>query len=378
MAWHLFDEVFGSSDEVLGKLNDGKDIENEIVKIYLSCRTDKEINQAFDDLQEKYKEDIESTLEMTKTELFEHFDEDVQRLFDDVLNSALENLSKIEQVFWRLTKCVLDGRAIFDDEKMIFEYGQPSRTYCLLTRNDDESGLIDYGLQTNLGLSVIDQAEKAQAEYGDVIFDFSNYKYNISKIESHLGKSGVITVNKLVISSFEEEEHLFINGIWQDGTRIEEDVLEKLLRLDMQEKYSDNVLALEITKLIQSDVEVHIQKILNESQEKNNVLLQDEIRRINAWADDKIQSTQLSVENMREQRKMLQKNSDQATNMAEKEEIEREIQKITRKIKQSWVMLADAEEEVEEERSRLIANIRKENMKEWKNEHLFTIHFEIR
>jgi len=376
--FHLFEEVFGSSDEVLGKLNDGKDIEDEIVNIYLSCRTDSEINDAFDALQEKYKDDIESTIEHTKNELLEHFDEDVQRLFDDVLSSAMESLSKIEQIFWRLTKCILDGVATFNDELMSFEYGTPSRTYCMLSRNEEQSGLIDYGLQTNLGLSVLSQAEKADAEYGSITFDFTNYKYNISKIEKHVGKKGVLTINKLVISSFEDEEHLFINGIWEDGTRIEEDVLEKLLRLDMIETYNSELEDSEQIDNLKQDVSVHTEQILKDSQEKNNSLLQDEISRINAWADDRIQSTQLSVEAMREQRKILQKASDQATNMAEKEQIENEIQKLTKKIKQSWVLLAEAEEEVEEERQKLISSIRKENMKEWRVEHIFTVNFDIR
>lgn len=375
--FHLFEEIFGSSDEVLGKLNDGKDIENEIVNIYLACRTDQEINDAFDQLQEKYKDDIESTLMQAKSELLEHFDEDVQRLFDNVMTSAMENLSRFEQLFWRLTKCILEGQASFDDDKMTFEYGFPPRTYCLLSRNENEDDQIDYGLKTNLGLSVISQAEKANAEYGSVIFDFSNYKYNLSKIENHKGKRGILTVNKLLISSFEEEENIFINGIWEDGTRIEDDVLEKLLRIDMKEQYVERLSDSPLIGALMQDVKVHTEQLLKSSQEANNALLQDEIKRINAWADDKIQSTQLSVENMREQRKMLQKESDQATNMAEKEEIENQIQKLTRKIKQSWMMLADAEEEVEEERKKLIDNIRKENMKEWRNEHIFTVTFEI-
>lgn len=376
--FHLFEEVFGSSDEILGSLNDGKDIENEIINIYLSCRTDDEINRAFDDLQEKYKDDIEETLENTKTELLEHFDEDVQRLFDDVMTSALESLSRTELLLWRLTKSVLAGKADFDDETMCFEYGNPKRKYCLLTRNDNASGLIDYGLQTNLGLSVISEAEKSDVEYGQIIFDLSAYKYNISKLENLKTQKGYLTISKLKISSFEDEEHLVINGIWDDGTRIDEDVLEKLLRLNTEETYEALPSENDLLTSLESDVSVHVENILKESQVKNNAWLQDEIARINTWADDKIQATELSVENLREQRKLLQKNSDQATNMAEKAEIEQEIQNITKKIKQSWVMLADAEEEVEEERKKLIENIRRENMKEWKREHIFTVRFEVR
>lgn len=376
--FHLFEEVFGSSDEILGKLNDGKDIEDEIVNIYLSCRTDEEINRAFDDLQEKYKEDIESTLESTKNELLEHFDEDVQKLFENVLNSAIENMSKIEQLFWRLTKAVLDGKASFNEEKMTFKYGFPEREYCMLSRNEEESSYIDYGLNTNLGLNVIAEAKKSNAEFGHIVFDLENYKYNLSKIEQHKGHKGILSINKLIIKSFEEEEHIFLNGIWEDGTRIEQDVLEKLLRLDMHEEYYDGTESISLYDDIREDVKIHSNQIVQESQEKNNAYLNEEVSRINAWADDKIQSTQLSVENLREQRKALQKESDQATNMADKQALEEEIQRITKKIKRSWVLLADAEEEVEDERKRLIESIRKENMKEWSVEHIFTVNFEIK
>lgn len=376
--FHLFEEVFGSSDEILGKLNDGKDIEDEIVNIYLSCRTDEEINRAFDDLQEKYKDDIESTLESTKNELLEHFDEDVQKLFENVLNSAIENMSKIEQLFWRLTKAVLDGKASFDEEKMTFKYGFPEREYCMLSRNEEDSSYIDYGLNTNLGLNVIAEAKKSNAEFGHIVFDLENYKYNLSKIEQHKGHKGILSINKLIIKSFEEEEHIFLNGIWEDGTRIEQDVLEKLLRLDMLEEYYDGTGSISLYDDIREDVKIHSNQIVQESQEKNNAYLNEEVSRINAWADDKIQSTQLSVENLREQRKALQKESDQATNMADKQALEEEIQRITKKIKRSWVLLAEAEEEVEDERKRLIDSIRKENMKEWSVEHIFTVNFEIK
>ena len=287
-------------------------------------------------------------------------------------------MSKIEQLFWRLTKAVLDGKASFDEEKMTFKYGFPEREYCMLSRNEEESSYIDYGLNTNLGLNVIAEAKKSNAEFGHIVFDLENYKYNLSKIEQHKGHKGILSINKLIIKSFEEEEHIFLNGIWEDGTRIEQDVLEKLLRLDMHEEYYDGTESISLYDDIREDVKIHSNQIVQESQEKNNAYLNEEVSRINAWADDKIQSTQLSVENLREQRKALQKESDQATNMADKQALEEEIQRITKKIKRSWVLLADAEEEVEDERKRLIESIRKENMKEWSVEHIFTVNFEIK
>lgn len=53
---------------------------------------------------------------------------------------------------------------------------------------------------------------------------------------------------------------------------------------------------------------------------------------------------------MRTQRKELQRQSDSAVNMIEKERIESEIMAISKKIRMIWMKLADDEEEIEDMR----------------------------
>ena len=48
--FNLFDDIFGASDEILGKA-DAIDFETRIWEIYQQCRTEEEINAAFDSLQ---------------------------------------------------------------------------------------------------------------------------------------------------------------------------------------------------------------------------------------------------------------------------------------------------------------------------------------
>lgn len=68
---------------------------------------------------------------------------------------------------------------------------------------------------------------------------------------------------------------------------------------------------------VQDDQRINIQTVINHSQERNNELISEKINQINAWADDKIEATQLKVEEMRTQRKELQRQSDSAVNMIE-------------------------------------------------------------
>ena len=62
----LFDGVFGASDEVLGALESGVDIERRIAEVYQTCRTSDEIMAAFDVLQAELDAKIQARLAATR------------------------------------------------------------------------------------------------------------------------------------------------------------------------------------------------------------------------------------------------------------------------------------------------------------------------
>ena len=66
---------------------------------------------------------------------------------------------------------------------------------------------------------------------------------------------------------------------------------------------------------------------------------------------------------MRNERKNLQKQSDIAASNIEKEQIEEEIIRLSRKIKSSWLELADSEDEIELQRKNMIAKLRNQMSK---------------
>ena len=157
---------------------------------------------------------------------------------------------------------------------------------------------------------------------------------------------------------------------------VDEDVCKKLFRLTAEESYTDDLDA-SLLEEVQNDQTINVQTVINRSQERNNELISEKINQINAWADDKIEATQLKVEEMRAQRKELQRQSDSAVNMIEKERIESEIMAISKKIRLSWMKLAD-EEEIEDMRRKMISDIRKEALKATKVIPIFAISFEVK
>lgn len=367
----VFNEILGSSDSILGTLEDGMDLQKAIVEIYTKCRTVEEINNAFDSIQEEYKEVIDESMKKTRQDLLDNFDEDLQAYFADVLDNTKASINKIEQLFWELTRIILFNDARFDDDSRTFIYN--GDTYALAC---PEGPYIDFNMVSNLGKYVMQSASAIGQSEGHIIFDITNYPYQITNIEEMKGKKGYISFNRITIDSFEREEFVFFTGFLEDGTQLDEDTLSKMFRLSTVEhqiKAIDN----QVKERLNADATQYGRKIIIESEERNNQLFNDEINRINKWAEDKIESVQLRVESMRNERKNLQKQSDIAESVNEKRQLEEEISKLSKKIKMAWLELADAEDDIEDQRKKMIKKLRDQMMKSNNISNVFIASFEV-
>ena len=373
----LFDEVFGASDEVLGKINNVENLEYAIANIYQNCRTTEEIDDAFDKIQEQFGDEIKSSLDKTKKDIIDNFEEDIQKYFEDTIQTAEVKINYLESIFWNLTKIILKEYAEFNDQEYIIKINNLDNyngIYKLSSRNEDNK-YIDYNFNTKLGNFVLNTARNILEENGKIVFNVSDYKYNLREVENLKNKSGLIKFCSYNIKSFDDENYLFFSGRLDDGTYLSDDIIQKMFRVNTKEQYIN--INNKLSSQVEEDIKTYSNKIFNESSKKNNEYLNNEIIKINNWAEDKIQAIELEVEQMREQRKELRKQSDLLVNSTDKLRIEKEISNLTERISKKWLELSENEEAVEEKRNKMVESIKKENMKTSELKVIFTVEFEV-
>ena len=105
--FNLFNGVFGASDDVLGSIESGVDIEKRILSIYQECRTPAEIDMAFKTLQAEMDERIQARMTDTRKLLLENFDEEVHERLRIQLSDAKAQLDRFSKRFWSLTHFML-------------------------------------------------------------------------------------------------------------------------------------------------------------------------------------------------------------------------------------------------------------------------------
>lgn len=114
--FQLFEGVFGSSDEILGTIGSGFDIERRIADIYRHCRQPEEIQSAFDALQQELREQIDKTIAETRGQILENFDESVQERLKIRADDSAKTRSRYEQLLLKLTQAELGTHAEFDEK----------------------------------------------------------------------------------------------------------------------------------------------------------------------------------------------------------------------------------------------------------------------
>jgi adenine-specific DNA-methyltransferase len=119
--FNLFKGVFGASDEVLGEVESGVDLEIRIASIYQNCRTQEQIKDAFDALQLEFDDRIKAGLDTARRAFLENFDAEVHdrlRVHKDQAKAALDQR---QRTLLDLAKFGLGERATFDDSEPRFQ-----------------------------------------------------------------------------------------------------------------------------------------------------------------------------------------------------------------------------------------------------------------
>src|SRR5690606_32600344 len=119
--FRLFEGVFGSSDEVLGAIESGVDIERRILDIVQTCRSNDEINEAFDRLQEEFSVEIDAAKTEARNKLLAEMDDKVISRLIDRKGEVAASLDEFRRALLNLARAELPEARFHDDHVERFD-----------------------------------------------------------------------------------------------------------------------------------------------------------------------------------------------------------------------------------------------------------------
>jgi len=359
--FHLFEGVFGASDDILGRIENGVDIERRIADIYDTCRTSAEIDAAFAALRGELEGQIQARMRETEEALLATFDAGVIERLRLHRDQAVAQLDRISRLFWRLTRHVLAESATFDEQRLCFDIASPpgqvseAGRYYLIRKGHPahEDGHV-YRLGHPLGEFVLDTGRRYDSPPAEIVFDLSSAPQRLLVLDQLPSKSGWLELNLLELESFQLEEHLVFSGQADDGAWLDADACQRMLELAgrMSRPLAD-------TEVLPVNFEVNVRRqidaALAKALEENNTYFQAERERLDQWAEDQLLSAEQALQDIKARLKDGKRRARAATTVEDQAAVQDEIKLLESQQRRQRREIFDVEDEIEAKRDGLIA-----------------------
>ncbi len=289
----LFSGVFGASDSVLGVIESGIDFERKVVEAVQRGRTDAEVEQEFEKIEEQLSEKIAADMQDARRKLFDAMDRDVVarlRGRGDEINHILDAFTTR---LITLARAELPTARFHDATGPRFDW--QGQTYTTEWPYADEQGWQFFRLADGtLARELVDAAKARPASITALRFDYAAWRATgrpkLSNVERLIGRSGWLRVSLLCMTPADpqigQRQRLLISGLSDDGlesVHFDGDTADDLFLVpatveqQLPPEPTDPLAALDADGL---------QARLKEIEAENHIWLDQETSKLDDYADD--------------------------------------------------------------------------------------------
>jgi adenine-specific DNA-methyltransferase len=386
--FQLFEGVFGASDEVLGAIESGVDFEKRINDIYQRCRKHEEIKVAFDKLQLELNLEINQAMTQTRRKLLENFDDEVREKLKVSDKTSKDFLNRYERLLMELTRHELDGHAEFRDDSSFLLRAVPEslRSFAVSAVDQIPLGLYElprlsgeahlYRLAHPLAEAVVAQAKSRELAPAELRFSYEEHEGIISALEDWREHSGWLTVSHFSVESLDQrEDYLFLAATTDTGAVLDEETATRMLSLP------GKVIGPIEGKAPHDQLNVLVEKRRAETQrtisERNARFFEAETDKLENWADDLKLGLEREIRELDRQIKEARRAATLALTLEEKLAGQKQIKALEAQRNQGRRSLFDAQDQVDQQREDLIANIEGKLIQKSGLQQLFTIRWRL-
>ncbi len=280
--FELFQGVFGASDEVLGAIESGVDIERRIADIYRSARTVDEINGQFEQLQLDFAETIDEQMQQTRTKLIEHFDAQVHDRLKVKLEESRVAVSRHQERILDLLEFAY-GKADAGPNDEIMLAGVPSDLGGPTLRYDSTG---ERGRKLRLGDPAVEHAlqlaNKPVSAGLEIVFEYTDWPVKAVEIEPLVAVSGELRAVRLSLESREVEEYLIVAAVTDGGRVLSDEQVARLMKVPATQRDGEGA----VLGAAADAIARHTAEKIEAFRERSAEWMDFEYDKLDKWAND--------------------------------------------------------------------------------------------
>lgn len=380
--FNLFKDTFGASNDVLGAIENGIDFERTISDILNTCRTDEEISQRFEQLQEQFKDEITTEQHAARARVFNGLDPHVQDRFQRYSEKAQDAFNSFERMFMGLTRYELRNNAEFEDEHVFTLGTAPTRgveTGIYFYKTVRVPHARQYKYAGELAEYVRDQAKNADTPPAHLEFSLATSERVSSDVKKLVDQSGTMLVQQVTFpmkagTTDMSESYIIAAGETVSGNKIDTETCRNILELTVSSVSEKPV---ELTKSLQSYLKQQIDERHSEVKARNTETYLDKKDLLERQYKDKIVEYEMKADKLESKVRDLQKQERQANHASDRLRIASEVQVLRKKVRALNREKYNIEDSMDDEITEKITLAQQAAEGDQTTAELFTISFKI-
>jgi hypothetical protein len=225
--------------------------------------------------------------------------------------------------------------------------------------------------------ALLDRFKAQMLKSTKLVFDYDAYGLQVSSLKPFIGDSGVLIAELLEVSSLGRlEQHLVLSAMTSSGVLLTDDDPEKVLKLPM--KSQAEISHIVLPDKIRLEQENRKNRILEEVNVRNLGFFDQEIIKLDGWADDLKNGLEVEIKEIDKAIKEARKSATIAASLQDKlnwQKTQRELESKRTKLRRE---LFDRQDEIDMQRNELIGQLEEQLEQKIAIKKLFMIEWQLR
>ncbi|MFT6778374.1 MAG: superfamily II DNA or RNA helicase [Paraglaciecola sp.] len=351
----LFEGVFGASDEVLGAIEDNIDIEKRIYEIYQKCRSDEEIEESFNQLQQDMETELGIREQQARHTLMNNFDRDVVAALKTRRDESEDFLQEYERVLLDLAKAELP-QATFNANHFVYGGKRYDLSWSLATQNDSEFFRLQ-AAEHYLAWKLVKKAIEHDLSPVHLTFRYDQLVGNYSALQALIGQSGKLCSIELIFSfnnNKTKQRKIMVLAITDQQQRLDLKNGEQLLSIPAEASPLQGLIE---DQFFEQWKQEELDKQRTQTEEELDEYLERESDKLERWARDKRDSLFETVDQLDQEIDVLKKEARRLASTREKIEAKKTLRKLERKRDDALSEYHNSKKLIEREEDRLLDEV---------------------
>ena len=329
-------------------------------------------------MQTQLSDTISKATNQAKSKLFDNFDEDVQKRVKGI---SMNTLTEYDGYLLSFLRSALGKGFSYDKSTQTVRL---SSTASFWDKEWDgiyslKGSLVSTRpLHLNLPAmqSLLTYVKQRPSTEEQLTFDYSHSGKNVAMVKSLLGKSGYIRVSKMAVTALDTTEYLIYSICTDDGKPLSEEYAEKLLQIPATDaepiQISDKT-----HHTLKNSAEGRKKQILDTLSKENNDYYDQEMDKLDQWADDLKNDLMRELEFLEREIRALRREAREAMILEKKLELGRQQKEKEDLRKKKRARLFDEQDEISNKKDQILDELQQRLHNNVEETELFTIGWKV-